>query len=242
MRATGKKACAVLIAVLIMLCGLSGCVKMAVGLDIKPDGSGDVSFEMGVTKEAYSMLTSEGQDPFAEVKQQAADNGYTAEEFEADGYKGIKMRQGVANLEAAFASDPYMNGLTFKKEKRGLKQMMSLNGTVGSAQSLKESMGDVPLDASQFDMKLTVSVPYPITSSNAEQISEDNKTATWDLVSAERIELVCEGDAMLFGMPVTAALCIVGGLALIAVVLIVVGAVRKKKAHSEQDGGGSDAL
>ena len=235
MRTTAKKACVLLFAAILAVCSLSGCVRMKVGLDIKADGSADVSMNMGVANEVYSMLQSSESDPFAQAKQDADTNGYTLEEYDADGYKGIIMTANVPNLEEASKSDPYVEGITFTKQKNGLKQTMNLSGTLASVQSLKQNMGDSQIDASQFDLKFTVTTPYPITSSNATEVSEDKRTATWDLAQTERIELICAGDVTLFGMPVTAALCIVGGLAVIAIVLIVIGAVRKKKAHHSAD-------
>lgn len=236
MRKTAKKIGVVLMAAAVLLCCLSGCVRMTVGLNIQADGSADVSVSMGVTEDLYAMLAQDGQDPMAEVKSKAEESGYTAEEYDEDGYKGLTMTQHIADLQQATQSDAYMDGLSFTKEKNGLKQMMTLSGAVNTAESMKENMDGMTVDLSQFDVKLTVTVPYAITESNATEISEDGKTATWDLMSVDTINLACEGDVLLFGMPVTAALCIVGGLAVLAVILIVIGAVRKKKAHSVQAG------
>lgn len=237
MRTTAKKALVLFFAVLIAVCSLSGCVRMKVGLDIKADGSADMSVNVGVANEVYSMLQGSESDPFAQSKQEAETNGYTVEEYDADGYKGIIMTGNVPNLEEASSAGSYVEGITFTKQKNGLKHTMNLSGTLASVQSLKQNMVDSQVDVSQFDLTLTVTTPYPITSSNAAQVSEDKRTATWDLTQAERIELTCAGDVTLFGMPVAVALCIVGGLAVIAVVLIVVGAIRKKNARRSMEEG-----
>lgn len=237
MRRSVKKICMVLMVAAVLICGLSGCVRMEVGLDIQKDGSADVSVSMGVTEDLYAMLTQDGQDPMAEVKSTAAENGYTAEEYEQDGYKGLTMTQHIADLQQATQTDTYMEGLSFTKEKNGFREMMTLSGAVNTAESLKENMDGMTVDLSQFDVKLTVTVPYAITESNATEISEDGKTATWDLMTVDTINLTCEGDVLLFGIPVTAALGIVGALAVVAIVLIVVGAVRKNRARKAQADG-----
>lgn len=238
MRRSAKKICMVLMAAAVLICSLSGCVRMEVGLNIQKDGSADVGVSMGVTEDLYAMLTQDGQDPMAEVKSKAEESGYTAEEYEQDGYKGLTMTQHIADLQQATqASDPYMEGLSFTKEKNGLREMMTLSGAVNTAESMKENLDGMTVDLSQFDVKLTVTVPYAITESNATEISEDGKTATWDLMTVDTINLTCEGDVLLFGMPVAAALGIVGALAVVAIVLIVVGAVRKNRARKAQADG-----
>lgn len=227
---TKRKLCAVFAALGLMVSVMSGCVRMAVGLDIREDGSADISYEAGVSNELYEMLARGGEEnPFDDIKQQAQEYGYTLQEYDKDGYKGVILRRSVDDLEQASLSDPYIEGISFKKEKGVLKYIMRLSGDIGSVQSLKQNIGDEQADLSQFDIKLTVTAPYPITSSNAQQVSEDGRTATWDLMTAETIDMVCEGDVRLLGLPVTAALCIVSGLAVLAVVIVAVGAARKRK-------------
>lgn len=230
MRRISKIIC-IALAALVMMFSLSGCVQMVINMDIKADGSADINIKAGLANQVHSMLSE--QDPLSETKQEAESNGYAVEAYSENDYTGIIMTKHIASLETAAEADSYTEGLTIKREKHGLKNSMTLSGTLTGAESFKQNMADSAIDISDFDMKLIITVPYRITNTNASQLSEDKKTATFDLTTLDAIELECAGDVMLFGaIPMTAASIVVLILALCAVILIIVGAVKKKKRHS----------
>lgn len=228
----------VLGAAIAMMLLLSGCVQMIIGVNISGDGSADVSVKAGIANNVYEMLADdETQNPMAETQKEAEDNGYTVEQYTEGEYRGLIMTKHIDDFEASSDTDTYTEGLSLKKEKCGFKQIIKLSGKLVNADSLKQNMNDSDIDISQFDMKLVVSVPYPITNSNATSISGDKKTATFDLVTLDKIELECAGDIVLFGcIPMPAAAAVVAVLAAAAIVLIVIGIIKKKKGLPERNG------
>lgn len=236
------KSAAVIAVSAFMIFMLSGCVQMVIGVNITRDGAADISVKTGILNSVYDMLSENGdKSPVDETRSEAENNGYSIEEYTEGDYRGVIMTKRVDNLSEAADSDKYIEGVHFSKEKSGLKQTMSLRGTLVNADSFKKNMKDSNIDISQADMKLVVSVPYAITKTNATSVSSDNRTATFDLVQLDEIELECEGDIMLFGaVPMTAAAIVVAVIAIGAVVLIVVGFIKKKRTEKENDAAGQE--
>ncbi len=230
MRKAIKTMC-IIICVLLLAMSLGGCTQMITNVDIKTDGSADINIKAGVTSNIYEMFTSQGDtDLMSETMQEAVSAGYSVQEYSEDGYIGIVMSKHVESLEAMPDDDKYIEGLTFARTNELFEKAMSLSGTLASIQSLKQNMTDSAIDVSSFDLKLVVSVPYTITATNATEVSADNKTATFDLVTLDTIELECEHQAVLFGIiPVTGASFVVIALAVVVLVLIIIGIIKKKK-------------
>lgn len=222
------KAGFVIVSIFMILMLLSGCVQMIIGVNISDDGSADISIKAGLSTEVYDMLSSDESDPISEMRTEAENNGYSAEEYDENDYRGIIMTKHINNLEDGSETDRYLEGITFTNTKSILKNSMTLNGLSKYSQSFKQNMTDSSIDISDFDMKLVVSVPYPITKTNAAQISDDKKTATFDLTALDSIELECES-----GMSAkTIVLLIVIILAVIAVIVAAAIFASKRKTVS----------
>lgn len=224
-----KKICLILM-VCIFAASLAGCTQMVTTIDIKTDGSADVMLKAGMAEEVYAMFANGDTDILGDTKKEAEDMNYTVEEYNEDGYVGLKMTSHIENLERIPESDKYIEGLVFTKSGDLFNKEMSLTGTLASVTSLKQNMEDSSINTADFDLKLVVSVPYPITDTNAALISEDNKTATFDLLADDNINLVCAKKAVLFGViPVTWASIVVIVLAAAVVALIIIGFFKKRK-------------
>lgn len=221
----------IVVCALLLVMSLSGCTQMITNINIGTDGSADVNIKAGVKNDIYEMFASQDEtNVIDETKKEAEVAGYNVQTYNEDGYMGITMSKHIDSLETAPGEDKYLEGLVYTRKNELFEKAMTLSGTIASIQSLKQNMSESAIDVSSFDLKLVVTVPYPITKSNATEISDDNKTATFDLVALDAIELECEKQAMLLGIiPVTGASIVVIGLAVVVLVLIIIGIIKKKK-------------
>lgn len=224
------KITAVIACMLTAIFVLSGCVRMITSIDIHTDGSADISIKSAVTAEVYEMFSAQDNTNLIDdTKAEATAAGYTVTEYNENGYIGVTMSKHIDNTSTTDSEDKYVEGLAFERTSELFKKTISVSGTLASIQSLKQNMTDSSIDTSAFDLKLIINTPYPITETNATEVSADRKQATFDLVQLDTIELKSEHSAVLFGIiPMTGASIVVAILAAAALALIIIGAIKKR--------------
>lgn len=209
---------------------LSGCVQMAMGVNVNPDGSGTVTVQVGFKEEIFENLSQAdgGTDPIETLAEEVRSQGYEVEPYEQDGYKGVRGTKQSEDLSKWFGADAYTRGLNFIKNKSRGVQTFTLTGKAKIIDTIKSSLEQVQASADQADVRLSVTMPYDITQTNAVELSDDKKTATWDMAALTGdINVTASGSILLFGtIPVLWAWIVVGALALVAVVLIAIGLIR----------------
>lgn len=229
---TRKKLSWLLLFVLTFMLLFSGCVQLKVDTTVNPDGSGSASASIGIESYIYDMAIEGGaEDPFADILSEAAAQNIQAETYEDDTYTGVRFKQDFTTIESLMCIEPETkSGLTLSQSRKGGKQSMVLSGNFTLGENLKQNLTASEFDLSQVDMKLSITVPLDIVDTNASQVSEDKRTATWDLTQSSDINLTCMGDILLFGvLPVYIVWIVVGVLAVLAIALIIVGIVRRHR-------------
>lgn len=224
------KITAIIACMLAAIFALSGCVSMLTSVDIHADGSADISIKSTVSAEVYKMFsTQDNTNLIDDTKAEASAAGYAVEEYNENGYVGVIMTKHIDSTDAIGDKDKYVEGLAFERTSEPFKKTISVSGTLASIQSLKQNLTASSIDTSSFDLKLIVNAPYPITETNATEVSADRKQATFDLVQLDTIELKSEHSAVLFGIiPMTGASIVVVILAAAALALIIIGAIKKR--------------
>lgn len=222
---------AVLIAVM-----LTGCMRVSVGIDIKEDGTADVSMLYAASDDLMSMgsdddeETSTGLDE-EEVKK-LQDEGWTYSEYAEDGFSGYMIKKTgveINTIGSEFSSAGDDTGLGSDdfviKEDNGV---YTIDWQVLDSQETSEASEY----AEYFDMyngyvKLVITLPEAAINSNATEVSEDGKTLTWNLLTmgedAAHVEfkLPSKGGSMMTGLIV--AIVVI----LLIIILIVILIVRK---------------
>ena len=74
-----KKTLVLIVTLLISLIMLTGCVNINYEVKVNKNGSGDVSYLYGFSKETVESLQISPKDMMESTKEQAEKNGYTTE-------------------------------------------------------------------------------------------------------------------------------------------------------------------
>lgn len=222
------------------ICLLSGCVKMTMGMKVEADGGGDVAIRLGFSEQASSMMSDENglSGQLESMMETARSQGYTAEQYEEDGYRGIYITQHFTSLSQKVGTDAYTNGLSFTSSKGSGKRTFTLKGEPLMAGDVKAAVNQIASTTEGSQILVEIHMPFEITQANATHLSADKKTAIWDLAQFDgEIDLRAVGWDRLFGfLPVWIAWIVLGALALVAVVLVIIGCIKvaRKKRHIAQ--------
>ena len=205
----------------LLLVTLTGCVNLNYEVELKKDGSANVS---------YTYETEKGNnldDNLSEMKQRAKDEGYEIEEYsddKVDGFKASKHFDNAseASLEKIFSSEYIKDSEDnqLKVEKQGLNKVLS-----------QDAKFDLSSVSTYAKIKYTVKLPVAATSHNASQTSDEGKTLTWDLKSGDTNEV--KFSATVKGFPVVPVVIAVVAVAAVACVVVVVLKVTKKSKTEE---------
>lgn len=79
---------------------LTGCGTARISTTVHPDGSGVRRISAAMDETLYRLLSIEGNDPLARLKQQAATNGAGIEPFGVPGQTGLAFTMPFADIEA----------------------------------------------------------------------------------------------------------------------------------------------
>lgn len=166
----------------------------------------------------------EGEEP----KKSVEEYGFTKEKYEVDGYKGYRLVKKINNIDeisgekANFELENFeeiSDKIVFEKSGNKYKAKFVLKNENEESASGAEVM---------FDIKFIVTLPQEPISHNADEISEDKKTLTWNLLdeNSQNIDfefMVEENNTMLIiGIAVFA-------VGLLSVILVVIKSAKTKK-------------
>ena len=143
------------------------------------------------------IITDEQRWAF--VDQSLSDGEFASaqkERYEQDGYYGYIISEEFGKLDVVTAETAeakvYIDGdefgegtpVLFTKEGNVYKSNMAINKNNESFSQISQysTMG------AMFDLKFVVTLPVKAISNNADTVSEDGKTLSWDLTKAENLE------------------------------------------------------
>lgn len=233
-----KKKVLAIILVLFTALLLTGCVQTVFTVKINPDMSGSLEMKVGILDEFSSMLGSE--DPFADITEQAQEQGFTSSNYKSDGYSGVVLKADVEDItDSSGPMKMFSSDIILEVTTNGAgKKVITLSGDMGDVAGSLESQAGMSLEsiaeAGKIDMRFIVELPYPATETNATSQSSDGKILTWDLtkisdgIHATAIETASES-ALLW--------IIIAGVIIIAAVVIIFIVVNKKKKAKNAQGG-----
>ena len=185
-----KKKIAIISILLLLVLALSGCVKVDYTTKINKDGSGEISYTYEMDKAVIGAMNQTNQTALDERIAVAESSGYEIEEYEtaeAVGFKATKKVQDITEksfitevFNSEYVADEDTSKINIKKTLFGKKYSQKATIDLTSLEKMKE-----------LGMKLTyrVELPVKVGKTNANEISENKKTISWNLKIGEIQEI-----------------------------------------------------
>ena len=221
-----KKTIGILIMLIVVLFALTGCAQINYEVKVNKDGSGEVSYIYGFTKETLNSLQVSVEDMVANMKEQAEKSEYQTEYYEDDEISGFKASKHLNDLSKEFSlSEAFGEEYVADKDNNGIVTNKSLFKTVVSQDVEIDltSMADV---ASAVKLKYTVKLPVAAKTNNATEVTNGNKTLTWDLVGGELNTVEFTASGYNYSTIILFAICL---LVLIACIVYLIVFLKNKK-------------
>ena len=192
-----KKTIGIIAILVLALIVLTGCsINVNYDVKINKDGSGDISYIYGFSKDTLENLQTSAEDLVANMKEQAETSQYTTEYYEDDSIEGFKATKHLDDISKEFSLKEAF-GEEYVKEDEN-KNGIIITKNLFKTQIIQEtevdltSMKDIQ---TVVEMKYTVELPVKIKASNANEVEKNGKTATWNLTPGEvnKIEYTASG-------------------------------------------------
>lgn len=223
-----KKIIGLIIMIIVMLVALTGCAEINYEVEVHKDGSGEITYIYGISKEVLKQLNVSAEEVVSSMKEQAEESSYIVEAYEDENVSGFKANKHVEDLTKDFSlqeafgeeyvKDTENNGI--KVEKTFLVTKYSQNAKIDLT-STDETQGSI-------EMTYKVKLPAKVTTSNASVVSENEKELTWYLKSGEinEVEFVAEQINILPVVIMVLTVCVV-----VAILVFII--LKKKHATKE---------
>ena len=93
-----KKTIGLIIVLILTLITLTGCAEINYQVEVNRDGSGEISYIYGISKEVLQQLNVSADDFVSEMKEQAQESKYQVEAYEDENIAGFKANKHIENL------------------------------------------------------------------------------------------------------------------------------------------------
>lgn len=184
-----KKTIGLIILLILMLIMLTGCAQLNYEVEINKDGSGEISYVFGLSKNINSLVSSE--DAIEEFREQAQEENYQVEAYEDENISGFKASKHIKSLNEEFSLQEAFPDYVTDTEENGIKVEKKLFKNKYS-QTAELDLSKVATN--YITMTYQIKLPTKVLQTNANEISEDGKTLKWNLTSGEvnKIEFTAE--------------------------------------------------
>ena len=176
-----KKVLKSMVVLMIMTVVLTGCAVVDYQVTINRDGSGEIVYIHGYTRESLRQMGLDAEHMTLGMRRRAEEAGFKAESYSGDeieGFKGTKQLEDIAeapSLAAIFGSenvtdveDSNINmerGLfTVKFYQKGIIDLTQMEGT-----------------QEYLTINYSINLPVRVGNNNADNVSRDGRTLTWQL-------------------------------------------------------------
>jgi len=174
---------------IVMVIGLTGCFKGNISVDVQWDGSAIVSVALGMTQEAQSLISSQGQNPFQDMQQTLTDKsgnipkGTEVKKWREGDYDWMSATGKFNNLEQVnqlMADKTLFNHFSLTRKRGIFRDEFILNAELSALGSDMPS-SDIGLDPTAFmSLSFTTRLPGNIVESNGFSDLNDPNLFTWN--------------------------------------------------------------
>lgn len=221
-----KKTIGLIVLLIIILISLTGCAEINYEVEVNKDGSGEISYIYGISKEVLEKFEISADEIVSSMKEQAEESSYTVETYEDEKIAGFKANKHISDLNKDFSlqeafgeeyvKDTENNGINIEKSLFVTKYFQNAELDLTS---LKEEQ--------QITMTYQVKLPGKVKTNNANEVLNNGKTLKWTLVGG-KINKVEFESVKINILPILIIVVV------IAVVVVVVFILLKKKCNKKR--------
>lgn len=223
-----KKTIGLIIVLILTLITLTGCAEINYEVQVNKDGSGEISYIYGISKEVLGNFNISADEIVSSMKEQAEESSYTVEAYEDEKIAGFKANKHIEDLNKDFSlQEAFGEEYVKDTEDNGIKieENFWFTKYYQNAQLDLTSVGE---SEQNITMIYQVKLPVKSKTNNASEVLDNGKTLKWNLTGGEvnKIEFVAkEIDAL----PVA-----IIGIVIIATVAVVIIILKKKHATKKE--------
>lgn len=218
-----KKTVGLIVILIIMLVTLTGCAEINYEVEVHNDGSGNITYIYGISKERMENSTDIVEQFVGTMREQAEESGYTVEIYEDGEISGFKANKYIENLSEDFSLEETFGSEYVKDTENNKIKIEKSFWTTKYSQNTEIDLTN--LSDEDLEMTYKIKLPTKVKTSNTNNISEDGKELTWTLTGGEKnkIEFTAEEFNML---PIVIVLLVIIVIAIGITVFIIL-----KKKH-----------
>ena len=175
-----------------------------------------------------SMFEGDSEDETEEGEKNPEDYGFTKEKYEVDEFKGFKFVKKINNIDDISGDTANFKLENF--EEISDKVVFVKSGNKYKASFVLENENEESAAGADvmFDIQFAVTLPQEAISHNADKVSEDGKTLTWNLLDEKSQQIDFE-----FSLTKNNTMLIIGiavfAIGLLAVILVIIKSAKSKK-------------
>lgn len=220
-----RKTIAFIFVLILTLITLTGCAQVNYEVELNKDGSGEITYIYGVSKEKIGSAKDLVEQFVETMKEQAEESGYNVETYENEEISGFKANKHLKNLAEEFSLEEAFGEEYVKDTENNKIEIEKSFWTTKYSQNTEIDLSNI--NEKDIEMTYRIKLPTGVKTSNASRISENGKELLWELKSGEvnKIEFVAE-EVNILTIIIIATVIIV----IVAVVVLLVIILKKKHA------------
>lgn len=187
-----KKTVGLIIMLIVMVVALTGCAKVNYEVEVHKDGSGEITYIYGVSKGKIENSKELVEQFVGTMREQAEESGYTVELYENDEISGFKANKHIEDLSKDFSLEEAF-GKEYVKDTENNKINIE-KSFLTTKYSQNTELDLKSLSDTNVEMTYKIKLPTKVKTSNANDVSENGRELTWNLVGGEsyKIEFMAE--------------------------------------------------
>lgn len=181
-----KKTIGLIVLLIVTLITLTGCAQLKYEVEIKPNGTGEISYVYGISKTTLDTFNVSVDDFVDEMKEQAEESNYQVETYEDEEIAGFRASKHIEDFNEEFSlQEAFGEEYVKDTQENGIKVKKGLFATKYS-QTAELDLSTISEEERNYvTMSYQIKLPTKVTSTNADELSEDEKTLTWNLTAGE---------------------------------------------------------
>lgn len=180
-----KKTIGLIILLMMTLITLTGCAQLNYEVEVKSNGSGEISYIYGISKEILEDINISAEEFVSEMKGQAEESNYQVEAYEDDTIAGFKASKHVDDLNTEFSLQEAFSEYVKDTEENGIKVEKGFFNTKYSQTAELDLTTISENEQNYITMTYQVKLPVKAKSNNADETFDNGKTLKWNLTAGE---------------------------------------------------------
>ncbi len=220
---------------LVLASALSGCLKVRMTIDIKPDGSGTVGMALGMTQQAKVLVASQGGDPMQSLTKDLSGSPTNPQdvkvtrwtEGEYEWVQGEVAFRDLNDLNERMSRIGFFESFLVTRQPGIFRDRFILNARLKPLMQVtntSDTSGFGDVDPSAFiEVQMTVRLPGDVIETNGVFDGKDSTNILWTVSSKQTITMQATSEVWnwlnigIAGVTVGFGILAIGGIALLMI-------------------------